>query len=331
MTQVARRATALDVARAAGVSKTTVSYVLNDTPNQQIPEHTRQRVYDAVRELDYTPSSAARALRRGRNDVVLLILPDWPLTHVMARILDELTNELQRSDLVLLTRRRQERQSLVTMSREVMPAAVIAFGEIDRAELAVIQAGGTYVASALLAGDTALGRAVVVPQEHIGEFQLQHLVSRGHTRIGYATITDPQLESFIRLRVQGARLAALQRGLDAPEIIDIGSSFEGAKAAVESWLAEGITGVAAYNDQVAAALLAAMRALGLSAPGDLALIGVDDEPLSRFLVPPLTTVRQNEQMIAQHMAKVVVEGIAGRPAPHLSSANAIEVIDRESA
>lgn len=331
MPAIRRRATARDVAHAAGVSQTTVSYVLNGTPGQQIPEQTRQRVHDAVRALAYTPSSAARALRRGRDDTVLLVVPDWPLEHVLAALLDELTTELAHHDLALLTRRQKEGAPLIAMSRNIAPAAVIAFGEIDDEDRAALQESGTYVASALLTGDTPSGRGVVVPQEHVGEFQVQHLAARGHTRIGYAAVRDPRQEPFVRLRVLGARQAAAALGIEEPDVIDIGSSPDSRTSAVQRWRDAGVTAVAAYNDVVAAALLASMRTLQLTAPQDLALIGVDDEPLSRFLEPPLTTVRQNEQVIARHVARVVVAGIAGQPAPHLSSTDAIDVIERDSA
>ena len=71
-----RRPTGADVARRAGLSRATVSYVLNDTPHQAIPEPTRQRVLAAAAELGYTPSAAGRALRSGHSEVVLLLLPD---------------------------------------------------------------------------------------------------------------------------------------------------------------------------------------------------------------------------------------------------------------
>src|SRR4029450_11389274 len=78
-----KRATAADVAREAGVSRTTVSYVLNDTPHQQTPDTPRRRVREAGERLSYSPSAAARALVRGRSDVVLFVFPaevtlaDW--------------------------------------------------------------------------------------------------------------------------------------------------------------------------------------------------------------------------------------------------------------
>ena len=87
----AKRPTATDVARRAGVSQATVSYVMNNTPHQVIPETTRQRVLAAAVELGYTPSAAARMLVSGRSDVVLLLLPDWPIGLGVASLLDELS------------------------------------------------------------------------------------------------------------------------------------------------------------------------------------------------------------------------------------------------
>ena len=69
------RITAEDVARKAGVSRATVSYVLNNHPHQTIPEATRQKVLEAAAELDYTPLASARILSRGRSDVVVMLIP----------------------------------------------------------------------------------------------------------------------------------------------------------------------------------------------------------------------------------------------------------------
>src|SRR5262245_43354550 len=73
-----RRVTSADVARSAQVSRATVSYVLNNTPHQKIPEATRVRVLEAANRLGYLPSAAARALASGRTNVVLCLLPDIP-------------------------------------------------------------------------------------------------------------------------------------------------------------------------------------------------------------------------------------------------------------
>lgn len=84
--------TSADVAREAGVSRATVSYVPNGVSHQKIPEATFQRVWDAAARLGYAPSAAARALRTGRSEFVLGLLPDWPIEHVLGRLIQQLTN-----------------------------------------------------------------------------------------------------------------------------------------------------------------------------------------------------------------------------------------------
>ena len=79
-----QRITSTEVARHCGLSRATVSYVLNGTPNQSIPEATRRRVLDAAEQLGYTPYAPARALRSGRSDVVLFLMPEWPIGPVLA-------------------------------------------------------------------------------------------------------------------------------------------------------------------------------------------------------------------------------------------------------
>src|SRR5437868_2690064 len=86
-----RRVTSTQVAERSGVSRATVSYVLNETPNQAIPEGTRRRVMEAAEELGYTPYAPARVLRSGRSDVILFLIPEWPIGPAIARLVEDLT------------------------------------------------------------------------------------------------------------------------------------------------------------------------------------------------------------------------------------------------
>ena len=97
-----RGATGADVAREACVSRTTVSYVLNDTAGVAISAATRQRVHEAAAKLGYAPSAAARTLRTGRSDLVLCVLPDWPIGPVIDTLLDHLAQELAERGLSVL-------------------------------------------------------------------------------------------------------------------------------------------------------------------------------------------------------------------------------------
>ncbi|WP_083734302.1 LacI family DNA-binding transcriptional regulator [Actinomadura sp. CNU-125] len=98
-----QRPTSSDVARAAGVSQTTVSFVLNNRPGQSIPEETRRRVLDAARRLDYRPHASARALAAGRSDIVLLSIPDLPIGQGISRFVEGLAAALADHGLTLVT------------------------------------------------------------------------------------------------------------------------------------------------------------------------------------------------------------------------------------
>src|SRR5690625_354370 len=84
-----KRVTAADVARALGLSRATVGFVLNNTPGQTIPEQTRRRVLAEAERLGYRPHTAARALASGRSHIVLVVLPDWPIDYSLRRHLEE--------------------------------------------------------------------------------------------------------------------------------------------------------------------------------------------------------------------------------------------------
>jgi DNA-binding LacI/PurR family transcriptional regulator len=172
--------------------------------------------------------------------------------------------------------------------------------------------------------------AVVMPQEAMGELQVRHLAARGHRHLGYAAPTDPRVRSFRELRLAGARKACVELGLDPPHVVEFDLTLDGAVAAVKQWAKASVTGVVAYNDEFGVALLAGMRELGLTAPGDLAVIGVDNEPLSQFSYPPLTTVDLNLRTTAADLVDLVVNGITGQvpPAPRRDP---ISLVERASA
>jgi DNA-binding LacI/PurR family transcriptional regulator len=313
MPAASKRVTIADVARAAGVSSATVSYVLNDAPHQKISERTRERVHAAVSTLGYTRSAAARALSTGRSDTVLLILPDWPIGPLIAELIESLTDELGKHGLSLITRRELPEWTVAMLWRELAPAAVVFFGEVDLAERQAMRDAGIYVTgmSSSASGDDDF---LLVSNEEIGRIQATHLAAAGHRRLGYAAPTDPRLQQMAGRRLDGVRRACLELGLDEPDVQPAALDFASAVAAAAAWrsMDPPVTAVCAFNDEVAFALLHGMRSIGLSAPDDLALVGVDDIPTARFAAPPLTTVGRDIPAISAHVAHMVSHGIAGK-------------------
>src|SRR5580704_17584098 len=179
MTRPAKRITSIDVARAAGVSQTTVSFVLNDKPGHSIPEATRLRVLEVARELDYRPHASARALAAGRSDIVLLAVPDLPIGGAISRFIEELASALADQGLTLVTHLAGVRgRPLADICATVNASVVIGFTSFDEDTVqALYRAGADVVLPSHFSHDDA-GRPV-------GRLQAEYLIGCGHRRIGY--------------------------------------------------------------------------------------------------------------------------------------------------
>ena len=178
------------------------------------------------------------------------------------------------------------------------------------------QAGIQVVGDDVRRPSDAARRAMEDPQPLIGRLQADRLVARGCRRIGYATTDDPRVADFADRRLAGVRAACVEHGLAEPRR-DPGArrSPQSGAEAVAAWTQADVDGVAAYNDEVAFAVLAGARAAGLAVPGDLAVIGVDDVPLAALASPPLTTVTQSIEREASYLAACVLAALDGEDAP----------------
>jgi DNA-binding LacI/PurR family transcriptional regulator len=135
------------------------------------------------------------------------------------------------------------------------------------------------------------------------------------------------------MRLKGVCDACTDLGLPEPDVLTVPLTSDGAAAAVRQWRGGGepTTGVCAYNDEVALALLAGMRTVGVSAPGGLAVVGADDIPAAALAAPPLTTVASDMPAIADYVARSIVCGLAGDDPPPRSEGDVVRMVVRESA
>lgn len=306
-----RRVTSGDVAKEAGVSRATVSYVLNDSPHQKIAEATRERVWEAAARLGYAPSAAARALRTGRSDIVLGVLPDWPIHHVLGRLIQQLTNAFAEHELTFLVHSSaQPARPLREVWKALTPAAVLALNEFPESEAEAMRAVGIEVVMAMHGTPARDLHPPLVSEEPIGALQARHLAA-SHRRLGYAYPDLPRLDVLAQPRLAGVRQVCEEHGLPEPVVRGVPLELDGAAEAVKAWLAADppVTGICAFNDDIAMAVLLGAQSLGLDVPGDLAVIGVDDIPSSALLRPSLTTVVRDTDTLARGLAHRVVEAL----------------------
>jgi len=303
-----KRVTLNDVAAASGVSRATASFVLRDSPNQSISAATRERVREAARDLGYVPHAIARALREGSSRIVVLSL-DVALDGNYARsYVRGLDTELAMHDHALLVR--YEHPGTEATLDAIAPRAVLRFGEPYLTGHELDDSGGGW-RDGLAAHVTA---------------QLGYLAGRGHTRIAYA-LPDPGTP-LRAVRLRFADRSAEMLGLSPVAPFSLPAFRTGATDSLARFRAASpaVTAVAAFDDDVALRVLAAMRDLGLTAPGDLAVIGFDDNGYGALATPALTTVHID----AEAHGRLAARAILGLDAGDLSAAPG-RVVVRESA
>ncbi|BAJ74949.1 transcriptional regulator [Microbacterium testaceum StLB037] len=310
-----RRATAADIARAVGVSRATVGYVLNDTPGQTISASTRERVLDAARALGYRPHAAAQALASGRTRIVLLVLPDWPQDYSVRRYIEEASLLLDEAGYTLVTWTPHATGRTRPLWQLLDPDVVFGFLPFSDADVAAMREQGIRAIIPDPDVEAPAGEA-----ERVGgagpALQVQHLYELGHRRIAFASTSDPRLADLSRERHDVALRAATARGMTCapPELVDApGIDLE---TLVHGWVRDEVTGVVAYNDDIAAMVAGAAITAGLDVPEDVSVIGHDDSPLASLFLPRLSSVHLDGTALGRLVADLVLAKIEGRePAP----------------
>lgn len=326
---IVRRPTSADVAHRAGVSRATVSYVLNDVAHQSIPDATRQRVLSAAAELHYTPHAAAQALRAGESKLVLFINAGVPYGTNLSIMIDALSAEVAASGRSLVVWQQHDPRDLAATLAHLQPALAITLGQLDAGQRAL------FAQAHIPSIETGVGRDPDAADAGAA-LQVRYLASRGHRQLGYLTTTDPQLVMFARPRLAGVRAACAELGLGGPAVGELaalpGIGVRELAALLREWvsLPAPVTAVACYNDVFAMACLAAASESGLGVPGDLAVIGMDDEPVSAYSQPPLTTIRLHVTDFARHLCARANAALTGDTAPEVSSPMHFSLVERQS-
>lgn len=286
--------TSADVARLASVSRATVSFVLNDTQAHRVSDSTRARVRAAADQLGYVPHAAARSLRAGRSNLVLMPASVSAVGRLVSTWLDDLHSELERHGYttVLHAGRFSDAVGAARAWAELRPAAVVALdgGSLTAEAATVLRRAGVRAVVAFAARPVEGVHTIAFDHARIGALAVEHLVSRGRTTIGVVMPKERGLDTFARPRLAGAESVAA-RSRASVSAVELAYTRESAAELAARWRELGLDGVFAYNDEYAALLVRALQDEGISVPDDVAVVGCDDLVLAALERPALTTVR----------------------------------------
>lgn len=321
MAQRRRRATSTDVAARAGVSRTTVSFVLNGRTDAGIPLVTWRRVEDAARELDYHPHGPARALAGGSTRTIGLVLrqsaeqvaADALLAETLWGVASEARTSGYRVLLEPLAPNGGRYSDLVLAQR--VDGLIVSGPRVDDEELLSLVADGfPIILQGSLVG--AAAPSVDVDNRAGARLAVEHLLDLGHRRI--ACITNaPLAYTAAADRLAGYREALAAAGIAPDEALIEEGAFDAASGhgAMARLLARAgdITACFIASDVVAFGALRAVREAGRRVPADFSIVGFDDIPLARHFDPPLTTIRLPANALGAAAGRALINRLADRP------------------
>jgi len=333
-----KRPTQVDVARIAGVSRATVSYVLNDQNDQRIPisAETRQRVMDAIAELGYEIDARAQSLRSGETKMLGVLLPLYENPYFW-QLLYGISSEAEAAGYSLLMAHNsltseQERRSLRELAEQRVDGLILLIGfkllpdiilrQLRRSTRPIVEITATesefdHVLSSYAQGTSAL---------------LEYLFELGHRRIGFVYGVAEASQGYDRLLVYREVMKAAGMPVDDTLVEHCGQTLEdGYQAAFRLLsLPERPTALLVINDLLGIAVIRAAADLGLSVPRDVSVASFDDIPFAPYTVPRLTTVSTYPEQNGRDAVQLLLKRLNEPDRPHEVITSGWHLIFRES-
>ncbi|HEX8229690.1 MAG TPA: LacI family DNA-binding transcriptional regulator [Chloroflexia bacterium] len=325
-----------EIAKQAGVSRSTVSRVMNDHPS--VDQDTRARVRSVAERLNYQPNVAARSLAVGRTNVIGLVIPMGvsalftdPYFPLLIQGITSACNANEHSVMLWLAEPEYERRTIrQVLQGGLIDGVILASALMDDPMLEALQRRGLpFIMVGRLPSDNQISY-VDVDNVNSAREMVSYLLRLGHRRV--ATIAGPTNMIAGSDRLEGYRLALRNRGLtpDPALIVEADFTEEGGYVAMQRLLPQAPNAVFVASDAMAIGAMRALREAGLRVPDDIAIAGFDDIPMAARTEPTLTTVRQPIQRMGSLAAETLIDMISH---PHPQPRRIIlptELVIRES-
>ena len=312
-----KRVTSSDVAKAAGVSRTTVSIVLNEVQGIQISDETRQRVIEFANQLGYVPNAAAQALVRSRAQIIGLVLTRSPhhitsdgfLTQILDGLIETTRAKGMRLMIDIVDPQHQQEAYLQLVRAKRIDGIILSGPRFDDEALQFLSNDGFPM---VLMGRIQDQEYYCVDVDNFAASQkaVSHLIDLGHRRI--ACITNAPISyTAAEERLRGYQAALLAASIPYEvSLVRFGDfSIESGYSQMSDLMDKysDITAAFIASDAVVVGAMAAIHDRGLRVPDDIALVGFDDLPMACYLNPRLTTMHVPAIDLARQACSMVIE------------------------
>lgn len=333
-----------EIAKIAGVSRSTVSRVINNYPN--VPPDTKEKVLKVIKKYNYVPHASARMLRGKRSKTIGLVIVDLKRSTDIHKIYDnvyfgpfttaviDFANQLGYNVLVVTVYRSKDYKKVreIFYNKTISGAVFIGVKNDDPDIMNLINEGfkTAVVDQEIKDKDDIFDKSIIVNMDNInGAYEAtKYLINLGHKEIAHITGDMNKLSGFARL--EGYKKALKEAGINYDlGIVAKGDFVEesGFNAAYKLFKKAKPTAIFAANDQMAIGAIHALEEMGYKIPEDVSVIGFDDITISRYIKPALTTMRvsllQMAELAVENLVKII-EQDSGITAKFIVPANLIE-------
>lgn len=313
-----------DIARAAGVSHTTVSRALRDSA--LISVEVRAQIQQLAREMGYTPNAVAQSLKAQQTHTIGLVVTTIadPFVGRVVRGIEAVAQEAGFSLLLSVSNNdpEQELAALETFQRRRVDGMIIAAARLsaEQAERAARITTPTVLINPQAEAPYPRFHTLAVDDTSGAQQATQHLLTLGHRAIGYlgagnrpgsnrarlAGYRDALSAAGITPRTAWIRIAPPDHRYHSDDVAD-------GQALLPALLDAGVTAIFCYNDMLAVGALLACRERGINAPAQLSIVGFDDIELAQYVTPALTTIHQPKLRLGQLAMELLLQLLTGAP------------------
>lgn len=304
-----------DVALKSGLSVVTVSRVINNSPN--VREYNREKVLQAMRELGYNPSAAARSLAKGKTGVIGLLIPSLSDTFINSVVISINKNLMKNGYFLAISLAEHDDMSIEEGSnflfQEKRVDGILILTPIYE-EKYIVEIKRKNIPFVLMDNQESHPsvNSILVDNYNGGYTATRHLLALGHKKIGY--IGAPEIYLSSRERERGF-LDALKEAELEPYVMERGNfDISSGYKITKSWIESGRipTAVFTADDYIAFGAMDAVREAGLKVPEDISICGYDDDFLSQGIHPGLTTIRQPSEEMGLKAVEVLMQSLEGK-------------------